>query len=488
MQHRIIFRADGSAAVGFGHVHRLLSLTQMLCEKFDCVFVSHEAPSFLQEELQRLSVPLIKVETIAYKLPDERGPGDEVPFDMDGMITGTDIIVLDGYWFGKKYQTAIKAIGCTLLYVDDLVEAGNIADIIINHSLGIKSSDYKELAPATCVYTGSHYSLINVPAAFRHQNNNKPIYSQLLISMGGADPLDFTGKVIEQYAAYINRFEKVIVMVGVAYKHMEQLKQATPAFKNVDIVQAVPKTAMFSIMQQSTAAIISASTMSVEYASIGGLLGVIQTAGNQQFLYKGLIESGTAWPVEKLAAAREADREDMKEQQQQIFDGKSKERFIKLFDELQIQQDLSFIKAGAEHLHTTFEWASDATVRAYSFNQHPISFEEHQHWYIKKIEQPNCMYLLGKWANDIVGSLRFDITSNDALISYLIAPQYHGKGLGRILLAKGLAYLSQHNNTVTTATGFVLPQNIASVKVFERLGFTCTEENNQLRFTKNIYR
>ena len=487
-QHKIIFRADGSATIGFGHVHRLLSLVQMLHKNFDCIFVSHETPDFLKEELANLSVPLIKVETISYKLPDERKPGDEVAFDMNEILTGNEIVVLDGYWFGKKYQTEIKKKGNTLVYVDDLIEEGNIADIIINHSMGIHISDYKMIAPATCVYTGSNYSLINVPSVFRQQRQNNNLFSQLLISMGGADPLNFTGKVIEEYKEYINRFEKVIVMVGVEYKHLEQLKKTIAGFSNVQIILAVPKTEMFSIMQQSTAAIISASTMSVEYVNVGGALAIIQTADNQKYLYKGLIESGVAIPVEKIDAANEADIASMKIKQQQIFDGKPNKRFIKLFNELQIQQAVSFIKAGAEHLQTTFEWASDATVRAYSFNQNPISFEEHQNWYLKKTEQPNCMYLLGKLGNDIVGSLRFDITNSDALISYLVSPQYHGKGLGRILLAKGLDYLAQHNNTITTATGFVMQQNIASVKVFERLGFTCAEENNQLRFTKNIYR
>jgi UDP-2,4-diacetamido-2,4,6-trideoxy-beta-L-altropyranose hydrolase len=368
------------------------------------------------------------------------------------------------------------------------MEEGNIADAIINHSMGINIGDYKKTAQATCVYTGSNYSLINVPSAFHHQDTNKNLYSQLLISMGGADPLNFTGKVIEEHATYISRFDKVIVMTGVAYKHLEQLKKMVSSLHNVEIIQAVPKTEMFSIMQQSTAAIISASTMSVEYANVGGTLAIIQTADNQKFLYKGLIETGVAIPIEKITSASDAEIESIKIKQQQTFDGKSNERFIKLFDELEIQQDVSFIKAGAEHLQTTFEWASDTTVRTYSFNQKPISFEEHQNWYLKKVEQPNCIYLLGKWENDIVGSLRFDITNTDALISYLVSPKYHGKGLGRILLAKGLEYLAQHNNTVTTATGFVMPQNIASVKVFERLGFTCTEENNQLRFTKNIYR
>ena len=107
-QHKIIFRADGSATVGYGHVHRLLSLTQMLHKNFDCVFVSHEAPEFLTTELKLLSVPLKKVATIQYKLPDERKQGDEVAFDMNEIVSGNEIVVLDGYWFGKDFQTAIK--------------------------------------------------------------------------------------------------------------------------------------------------------------------------------------------------------------------------------------------------------------------------------------------------------------------------------------------------------------------------------------------
>jgi len=487
-QHKILFRADGSATVGFGHVHRLLSLAQMLCKNFDCVFVSHEAPEFLIQELQSIDVPLVKVDPIQYKLPDERKPGDEVDFDMDLLLTGNEIVVLDGYWFGKKYQAAIKKRGCTLVYIDDLMEAGNIADVVINHSMGTSTSDYTMTAPATCIYTGSSYSLVNVPEQFRHTGKATDRYQQLLISMGGADPLDFTSKIVTQYAAYISRFEKVVIMVGLAYKHSAQLKESIADFSNVEMIQGVPKMEMFTIMQQSTAAIISASTMSVEYAGVGGALAIIQTADNQKYLYRGLIESGAALPVEQLAAAGDDVIAKVIQQQQRVFDGCSNERFIKLFNELQVQADVGFIKAGSEHLQITYQWAADPAVRAYSFNQNPISFEEHQNWYLKKIEQANCMYLLGKWGNDIVGSLRFDITGTDALISYLVSPQYHGKGLGRILLAKGLDYLAHHNSTVTTATGYVMPQNTASVKVFERLGFDLRQEEQQFIFSKNIYR
>ena len=485
---KIIFRADGGGVIGYGHVHRLLSLAQMLHKNFNCTFVSHETPDFLQEELQQVSIPLVKTKSIIYKLPDEKKMGEEVAFDMQDILTGNEIVVLDGYWFGKKYQQSIKKMGCIVVYVDDLMEAENGADIIINHSLGISISDYKMLAPATCVYTGSNYSLINVPLEFLCQQADQSIHKQLLIAMGGADPFNFTCKILREQNEYINRFEKVIVMTGAAYTFSEELKTAATAFTNMEIMQAVPKLTMFATMQQSTAAIISSSTMALEYAHIGGALGIVQTADNQKNIYKGMIENAVALPLKELATATTATISKIKINQKKIFDGHSGRRFIKLFEELQVQASFSFVNAAKEHLETTYQWASDPSIRAYSFNQSPIVFEEHQSWFLKKIEQPSCMYLLGKWENNIVGSLRFDITNNRALISYLVAPLYQGKGMGRIILAKGLEYLATNKENITVVNGYVMTENIASIKVFERLGFSCTTENHQLFFSKNMYR
>jgi RimJ/RimL family protein N-acetyltransferase len=374
------------------------------------------------------------------------------------------------------------------VYIDDLVLPGNLADCIINHSMGISVSDYEQLAPVSSVYAGSQYSLVNIDDKFRHQSNHKNLFSQLLIAMGGADPLNFTCKTILAHKVFIQRFEKVVVLTGTVYAHTKALQEAVKDLPQTEIINGLPKIEMLSLMQQSSAAIISASNMAVEYAHIGGALAIIQTADNQKNIYKGLIENDAAVPVETVETLTDSLAVSMQKKQQQIFDGQSGHRFIKLFKELQIQAGFSFIKAGTTHLQETYQWAANPRVRAYSFNQNPIVFEEHKNWYLKKIEQADCIYLLGKWDNNIVGSLRFDITDSQALISYLVSPQYHGKGLGRIILAKGLEYLAMNTTNVTIAKGYVMPQNIVSVKVFERLGFDSATENNQLIFSKKINR
>jgi UDP-2,4-diacetamido-2,4,6-trideoxy-beta-L-altropyranose hydrolase len=488
MPHKIIFRADGSATIGYGHVHRLLSLVQMLQQHFDCVFVSHDAPAFLTTELAALTIPFVKTATISYAMPDTRVSGDEVPFDMQNILTGNEIVVLDGYWFGKKYQTAIKSKGCTLVYIDDLIEEGNIADVVINHSPGVSMSQYQTTAVGTAIYTGSHYSLVQVPGQYRHTTANSNLYKQLLIAMGGADPLNYTCKILQEQQQYISRFESVKIIVGNTYYHIDALKKSIAVFTQVEILQALPKSAVYAVMQQSTAAILSASTMAVEYATIGGYLAVLQTAHNQQYLHKGLIDETIAIPVNEAASVDEKKYHTMLQKQRQLFDGKSADRFLKLFNELQLQASLTFIRAAKAHLDITWQWAANPAVRAYSFNQKPIQFEEHQNWYLQKIEQDNCVYLLAKLGHEFIGSLRFDIKDNNALISYLVAPEQHGRGLGRVMLSKGLSYFAQLNTTAAMVTGYVLPQNIASVKVFERLGFTCNAEATQLCFTKKINR
>jgi RimJ/RimL family protein N-acetyltransferase len=59
-------------------------------------------------------------------------------------------------------------------------------------------------------------------------------------------------------------------------------------------------------------------------------------------------------------------------------------------------------------------------------------------------------------------------------ITYCVHPDYKGKGIGTFMVSE---FIKIYN----TLTAFVFPQNIASSKVFEKLGF-----QKQFYYTKNI--
>ena len=63
---------------------------------------------------------------------------------------------------------------------------------------------------------------------------------------------------------------------------------------------------------------------------------------------------------------------------------------------------------------------------------------------------------------------------NQNEITYCAHPDYQGKGIGTFMISE---FIKLHQ----TLTAFVLPQNIASQKVFEKLNF-----KKQIYYTKNI--
>jgi len=134
----------------------------------------------------------------------------------------------------------------------------------------------------------------------------------------------------------------------------------------------------------------------------------------------------------------------------------------------------------------TFNWASNPQVRQFSFNSNVIAEIEHKEWFEEKIESKNCLYLIFENANEKFGSIRFDFDqSNNAIISYLIDPHFHGKGYGKIILEKGLTFLRSKGYSGLNIIGYVKAENIASIKIFEKLNFKLIENiNGTLKFEK----
>jgi len=144
--------------------------------------------------------------------------------------------------------------------------------------------------------------------------------------------------------------------------------------------------------------------------------------------------------------------------------------------------------ATIDDIDTTFKWANYRMVRRFSINTNSISWKEHKGWFEKKINNPACRYYIFSVNGVPAGSIRFDIDPhNNAQISYLIDPQYHGKKLGVVLLKTGIDHLIIDCPNVKAVCGYVMKENIASIKTFEKLFFdNVNSDNSLLKFTKKI--
>ncbi|MFD2201848.1 GNAT family N-acetyltransferase [Shivajiella indica] len=143
--------------------------------------------------------------------------------------------------------------------------------------------------------------------------------------------------------------------------------------------------------------------------------------------------------------------------------------------------------AGMDDLEITYSWANHPHTRQYAFNQEFISLEEHSKWFTGKITDQNCIYKLLISGAEPLGSIRFDLKGDEGLISYLIGPDHIGKGYGKNLLELSILSLEKERTDVSSIKGLVKKENIASVKIFEKLGFDKTElDENVLEFRMKI--
>ena len=147
----------------------------------------------------------------------------------------------------------------------------------------------------------------------------------------------------------------------------------------------------------------------------------------------------------------------------------------------------SLRSANSNDDNITFDWASNRDVRKYSFSAHEISFDEHAKWFNNKLNDPNCSYYI--FENSIgtaLGSIRVDLDGNIGVISYLIDPRYHGRGLGTEIIQVLEERIIKDRTDIFELVGYVVVDNVASVRIFEKLGYKKIEDLDKLKFIKRI--
>lgn len=148
---------------------------------------------------------------------------------------------------------------------------------------------------------------------------------------------------------------------------------------------------------------------------------------------------------------------------------------------------LELAKVTEHDLETTFRWATDKVVRNFSFSKAYITFDEHKRWFLSKINNPDCVYVMLKHTSKPIGTIRFDITDITAIISYLVDPEFHGQGYGTKLLKFGEEFLKHHRPEVAFLKGIILIENSVSIKLFEKLGYIKADASvGSVSFIKQI--
>lgn len=133
-----------------------------------------------------------------------------------------------------------------------------------------------------------------------------------------------------------------------------------------------------------------------------------------------------------------------------------------------------------------FSWANDMDVRRNAFCQEEITWEEHAQWFGRKLRDENCRIYIAcikmtymsdstRETEKPIGQIRLDVEDGRAQIDYSIAAQMRGQGYGTAML-KEMEYAADAD--IRWFTAQVKKSNPASVRVFEKCGFTVTADRD----------
>ena len=473
---QVVVRADADAVMGIGHVARCLALCQALARAgADVVFATaSDAPRVLE----LIAQSRVRVARVSARHPDPRDAGETAAI-------AADAVVVDGYAFDAGYLAAMKKAGRRVVAVDDLATVDlTAADIVLNPGPYAWHLPYA-LGRSTRWLGGSRFVLLR-PEIVAARGTREPaaVVRRVLVSMGGSDPAQLTGPVLDALREELRALETRVVL-GPASSGAEGVLAVVDRMRT-DGVEIAAVTAdarqMAEEMRAADLAIVAAGGTVWELASLGTPALTLISADNQRPVASAAHELGLAVPAgtgdgiepddlraafKALASDTEA-RAKMSARGRMLVDGAGAARAARAI--LTPDEDWQLRRAREDDVEAIWQINRDPAVRAQSFSKADIPLDAHIAWFEGKRQDPHSrLYVIGR--DDAVGGqIRYDRRGEDGLVSFAVARALRGQGLGTRLLRETFA-LAVRELGLRAVQALVLDHNPASAKAFLSAGY-----------------
>lgn len=281
---RLLVRVDGGPQLGLGHAMRMIALGEAWSAAGgDATFVGR--------------VPDCVARRAGQVLPVEGAPGspqDATETRRVAQHIGAAWIAADGYAFSEAWQRSVRGDTSKLLVVDDNAENGGYAaDAVLNVNVHATEALYVRRESFTRLLLGPRYALIrNEFTRAQRASEGVPTRAvRWLVTMGGADPSDVTGRFLEEVARVPPGDLSIEVLVGEANPRLSDLQRV--AARSSTPIVVTPSPPDVSVPMRRAELALSASGGTVwELGVVGVPAAVLTLAANQQRLASTLANLG----------------------------------------------------------------------------------------------------------------------------------------------------------------------------------------------------
>lgn len=473
----LLIRADASLEIGIGHVMRCLALAQAWQDQGgDVVFVTANPIPVIEQQLKDEGFVVNPI------LATIGGDGDAKRTVEIANDYAARWVVLDGYRFGARYQSLVKAGEIKILCVDDLgMHDAYSADMILNQNIQAREDMYSNRPANSRCLLGPRFALLRrefrVAPPRKSQIETMP---RVFIMMGGSDPTNATPRVLDEILAIPGPLH-ILVVVGPGNSHVHSFDRTWSHGHHVEIVRN--PTSLAGLMHCADIAISAAGSTVWEMCRLGvpAILVSItdnQISGAEELGRRGIVAYLGVYHAVKPPVLAETlcrllssseQRHKMSHLGQALVDGRGALRVLAAMQCV----ELNLRPARQEDCWLLWEWANDTAVRAASFQSESISRDEHASWFAHRLQGTGALiYIAEDSCGNPIGQFRVEWDAEECgTVSVSIAPEWRGSGIAFFLISRA-AQAAFKKARLLCLKAKIKPDNIASLRAFEKAGFS----------------
>lgn len=493
-----VFRVDASRELGMGHLERCLTLARaMKAVGIDVHFISSDCGFQYYKKIrnQSFKLSILKSNINNFGLFDSEDDANQTLEILKNIPA--KILVVDHYGIGKSWEEKIRNNVCYLIVIDDLANRTHYCDALIDQNVGKKNRDYEKLVNSKAkLFIGPEYALLRNEFIDHRRKLSEAAGGvtlfdsedelKILISMGGVDSNNITGRIVAILSTMtIEEKVSFSVLIGQNFPYESDLVRQLRNFPHqITIYKEVDQIADF--VHDHCMAIGSGGISALERCSLGIPSILVVLAENQVRGVMAMESIGAAIAICQLECLdldlpqaivkmlNRKTRESLREKSMSLVDCYGINRVMDLFW-TDSAGSIIAKQFTVDDIDMVYDWSNDPLVRQNSFSQEFISYEEHKNWILKYLKADNNQHRLFILYNNnnAVGLVRLDFCSafEEWRISYLVAAEFRGKGLSKDILKSALLKFTIDRPDITNLYAEVKYGNKASQKTFSRIGF-----------------
>lgn len=482
-------RADADGRIGHGHVMRCLTLAESSLRRGAGVsFICRENEGHLCDMLDARGFEV-------HRLPRRlNATWQQDAAETRAAIAGAGFdpswLIVDHYGVDVSWEQALRPSVGRIMVIDDLANRTHDCDLLLDQNIVACMRDrYASKVPPDCsLLLGPEFAMLQPEYADLHDRvpPRAGAVTRVLVFFGGSDTGNLTGLTLAALRRLGRSDIAVDVVIADSYPKAAAIRREAAADGSFAVHCGLRTLA--PLMAKADLAVGAGGSTTWERLCLGLPSLVVTVADNQRPIAEELQRRGLiAWLGDQASVREQTVYDALKPLLEDgineawsarcraTIDGRGVTRVCAALT-VTSATALRVRHAGLDDEACLLDWANDPATRRRGFHPDPISEASHHRWFHEHLRDlDGCrLYIIETEEGIPLGQVRFQRDEESWEVHYSLAQPFRGRGLGRPLLRSALLKARQELPG-TTIVGQVKPDNVASRRIFESLGFATRE-------------